>query len=149
MGSLFERVQGWIDADFDESNRGVVIYAEVDGDWFEALQFPVPVQNRLVVADRPVIGPLAQVLNSYEHYGVILMDREHVRILSVYLGTLLDELEFRGDPHRPRRTTTCRPGATRTSASSGTSWRRCGTSSRTSPTRWSASWRATRRSSWC
>jgi peptide chain release factor subunit 1 len=101
MGSLFERVQQWIDEEFDESNRGVVIYAEVDGDWWETLQFPVPVQNRLVVADRPVIGPLAQVLNAYEHYGVILMDREHVRILSVYLGTLLDELEFRGDPIAP------------------------------------------------
>lgn len=101
MGSLFERVQQWIDTEFDESNRGVVIYAEVDGDWWEALQFPVPVQNRMVVAERPVIGPLAQVLNSYEHYGVILMDREHVRILSVYLGTLLDELEFRGDPLAP------------------------------------------------
>lgn len=98
MGTLFERVLEWIDRDFDESNRGLVIYTEVDGDWWEALQFPVPVQNRLVVADRPVIGPLAQVLRSYEHYGVILLDREHVRILSVHLGTLLDELEFRGDP---------------------------------------------------
>jgi len=98
MGTLFERVLGWLETDFDESNRGVVIYAEVDGDWFEALQFPVPVQNRLVVTDRPIIGPLAQVLQSYEHYGVILLDREHVRILSVHLGTLLDELEFRGDP---------------------------------------------------
>jgi peptide chain release factor subunit 1 len=96
-GGPFERVQAWLDTDFDESNRGVVIYTEVGGDWFEALQFPVPVQNRLVVADRPVIGPLAQVLRDYEHYGVILLDREHVRILSVYLGTLLDELEFRGD----------------------------------------------------
>jgi peptide subunit release factor 1 (eRF1) len=101
MGSLFERVQEWIDGNFDESNRGLVIYAEVGGDWWEALQFPVAVQNRMVVADRPVIGPLAQVLNAYEHYGVILMDREHVRILSVYLGTLLDELEFRGDPIAP------------------------------------------------
>lgn len=101
MGTLFERVLAWLDTDFNESNRGVVIYAEVDGDWFETLQFPVPVQNRLVVAEKPVIGPLAQVLKSYEHYGVILMDREHVRILSVYLGTLLDELEFRGDPLAP------------------------------------------------
>lgn len=101
MGTLFERVLQWIDTDFNESNRGVVIYAEVDGDWFETLQFPVPVQNRLVVAERPVVGPLAQVLKSYEHYGVILLDREHVRILSVYLGTLLDELEFRGDPLAP------------------------------------------------
>jgi peptide chain release factor subunit 1 len=98
VGGLFERVQGWLEDGFDEENRGVVIYAEVGGDWFETLQFPVPVQNRMVVADRPVVGPLAQVLHAYDHYGVILLDREHVRILSVYLGTLLDELTFRGEP---------------------------------------------------
>jgi len=96
--SLWERVQGWLDTGFDEANRGVVVYAEVGGDWFEAMQFPIPVQNRLVAAPRPVVGPLAQVLQSYHHYGVVLLDREHVRILSVYLGTLLDELEHRADP---------------------------------------------------
>src|SRR3712207_1644675 len=83
--TLWERIQRWLDTGFDEANRGVVIYAEVGGDWFETMQFPVPVQNRLVVAERPVVGPLAQVLESYRHYGVILLDREHVRILSVYL----------------------------------------------------------------
>ena len=98
VDALLERVRSWVRDDFEEANRGVVIYADVGGQWMEAMQFPVPVQNRLVVADRPVIGPLAQVLESYHHYGVILLDREHVRILSVYLGTLLDELEYRGDP---------------------------------------------------
>jgi peptide chain release factor subunit 1 len=96
--TLWERVQAWLENEYDEANRGVVIYAEVGGDWFEAMQFPVPVQNRLVSGARPVVAPLAQVLTSYRHYGVVLLDREHVRILSVYLGTLLDELEYRRDP---------------------------------------------------
>jgi peptide subunit release factor 1 (eRF1) len=98
VDALADRIRGWIAEDFAEANRGVVIYAEVGGDYFEAMQFPVPVQNRLVVADRPVVGPLAQVLESYHHYGVVLLDREHVRILSVYLGSLLDEIERHGDP---------------------------------------------------
>lgn len=98
IDELAARIRGWIADGFEQSNRGVVIYAEIGGDYFEAMQFPVPVQNRLVVADRPVIGPLAQVLESYHHYGVILLDREHVRILSVYLGSLLDEFELHGDP---------------------------------------------------
>jgi peptide chain release factor subunit 1 len=98
VDALIARVREWVRDEFQEANRGVAIYADVGDGYFEAMQFPVPVQSRLVVADRPVIGPLAQVLESYHHYGVILLDREHVRILSVYLGTLLDELEYRGDP---------------------------------------------------
>ncbi|HET7321092.1 MAG TPA: hypothetical protein VFI96_01260 [Longimicrobiaceae bacterium] len=98
IGEAFTRVQEWIDREFNEANRGVVIFTEVGGDWFEALQFPVPVQNRMIVNARPYIAPLAQVLESYQHHGVILIDREHVRLLSVYLGTLLDEIEVHGKP---------------------------------------------------
>lgn len=98
VDELAARIRSWIADDYDQANRGVVIYAEVGGDYFEAMQFPVPVQNRMVVGDRPMVGPLAQVLESYHHYGVILLDREHVRILSVYLGSLLDEIERHGEP---------------------------------------------------
>jgi len=98
VGEAFARVQRWLDEEFDSANRGVVIYLEVGGDWFEAHQFPVPIQNLFSMGDRPVITPLAQVLESYDHVGVVLLDREHVRVLSVYLGTLLDEIELRPDP---------------------------------------------------
>lgn len=95
----FDRIDEWLTSGYSEENRGVVIYSDLGGDWFEALQFPIPVQNRLVVGDQPAIGPLAQVIESYHHHGVVLLDREHVRILSVYLGTLLDEIEVHGEPY--------------------------------------------------
>jgi peptide chain release factor subunit 1 len=98
LDQALDRVDSWLAEQFDEENRGVAIYTEIGGDWFEALQFPVPVQNRLVVNDRPFIGPLAEVIETYHHHGVVLLDREHVRILSVYLGTLLDEIEVKGEP---------------------------------------------------
>lgn len=97
--SVLDRAQEWLDGEFDEENRGVVIFAEIGGPWFEALQFPVAVQNRMVVAGRPVLAPLVQVIEEYHHHGVVLLDREHVRILSVYLGTLLDEIEVHGEPY--------------------------------------------------
>lgn len=98
IGETLARIDRWLAEEYNEENRGVVLYAEVGGDWFEALQFPVPVPNRFVLADRPVIAPLAQVLESYHHHGVVLLDREHVRILSVYLGRLLEELAFEAEP---------------------------------------------------
>src|SRR5690606_34145389 len=62
LSEALARVERWLENDFEEGNRGVVLYSEVGGDWFEALQFPVPVQNRFVISDRPAIAPLAQVL---------------------------------------------------------------------------------------
>ncbi len=98
IGEVFAEVERWLRDEFREENRGVVIYAEVGGDWFHTLQFPVPVANRMIIGQRPSIGPLAQVLESYHHTGVVLLDREHVRILSVFLGTLMNEIEVRRDP---------------------------------------------------
>lgn len=99
VDAALDRVEQWIDDGFEEENRGVVIFTALGGDWFEALQFPVPVQNRTAVDARPVVAPLAQVIEDYHHHGVVLLDREHVRILSVYLGTLMDEIEVRGEPY--------------------------------------------------
>jgi peptide chain release factor subunit 1 len=99
IGRAFHQVDEWLEQEYREENRGVVIYTELGGDWFEAFQFPVAVPSRLVIADRPTVGPLAQVLESYDHHGVVLLDRERVRILSVYLGTLLEEIEVHGDPY--------------------------------------------------
>lgn len=98
LDETFGSVDSWLSDEFEEENRGVVIYAEVGGEYFEALQFPVPIENRMVVSDRPVVAPLAQVIESYHHHGVVLLDREHARILSVYLGTLLDEFVIRSEP---------------------------------------------------
>lgn len=98
VGAAFAEVENWLETEYREENRGAAIYAELGGDWFEALQFPVPVQNRLIIDRQPAVGPLAQVIETYHHHGVVLLDREHVRILSVYLGTLLDEIEVHGDP---------------------------------------------------
>jgi peptide subunit release factor 1 (eRF1) len=99
--SLWDRIQRFLASDYDESGAGVVIYGEVGGEWFQALQSRAPLQNRLIVAPRPVVAPLAQVLEGYRHYGVVLIDREHVRLLSVYQGAVLDQLERRGDPLPP------------------------------------------------
>ena len=98
LGEALAKVDRWLDEEFREENRGVVLYAEIGGSWFEALQFPVPVQNRFVISKQPAIAPLAQVLESYHHHGVVLLDREHVRILSVYLGTLLHEIAIDAEP---------------------------------------------------
>ena len=47
--TLWDRVQRWLTTEHDEANGGAVIYAEVGGEWFEALQTRAALQNRLIV----------------------------------------------------------------------------------------------------
>ena len=99
LGEAFARIEQWVDANFDESNKGVALYAEVDGDWIEGHQLPLPVANRLVISERPVVGPLVEVVERYHHHGVILVDREHLRLLSLYLDQTLHEKEVKTEPY--------------------------------------------------
>jgi peptide chain release factor subunit 1 len=91
IGRAFERVERWLEESFEESNRGVSMFAEVGGDWFEAFQFPVRVSNRLEIGQHPVVGPLTEVLASHQRYCVGLVDREHLRLLAVFMGQVQDE----------------------------------------------------------
>lgn len=97
LGAALDRVQEWIAASFDGSNRGIAVFTEVGGDWFEAYQFPIPVRNRMETGPLAIVGPLMEVLASNPRFGVIVVDREHLRLLSVFMGGVRDEVVLAPD----------------------------------------------------
>jgi peptide chain release factor subunit 1 len=99
LGAALARVEAWIDNQFDESSKGVALFVALSGDWMEAIQLPVPIRNRMLIAERPAIGPLAEVLGEARRYGVVLVDREHLRLFSVYLGEVVAEDSMTMDPY--------------------------------------------------
>lgn len=99
LGAAFERLEAWLGSGFDESNKAAAVFTEVGGDWFEAFQLPLPVENRLELSDRPVIGPLVEIVERYHHHGVVLVDREHLRLMSLYLDRTLNEREVETEPY--------------------------------------------------
>ncbi|HEX6308621.1 MAG TPA: hypothetical protein VFZ69_10565 [Longimicrobiales bacterium] len=94
LGALLARVEQWLEEEFDPTNRGVAIYAEIGGDWYDALQFPAQVRNRLEVLDHPVIGPLTEVVSAHPRCGMIVVDREHLRLLSLHMGVLGEDVRI-------------------------------------------------------
>ncbi len=99
VGAALDRVEGWIDRDFEESNRGVAIFVQLGGDWMQAYQFAVPIENRLEIDEAPVITPLVRLLGSWRHHGVLLVDREHLRMISVYMGRPVREHQVDTQPY--------------------------------------------------
>lgn len=99
VGRAFARIEEWVESHYDESKKGVALYMEVDGDWIDGHQLSVPVANRLVFGQRPVVGPLVEIVERYHHHGVILVDREHLRLMSIFLDQTLFEREVETEPY--------------------------------------------------
>ena len=99
VGAAFARLEEWLDSSYDEAKKGVAFFTTLDGEWVEGHQLSVPVPNRLEVGERPVIAPLVEIVERYHHHGVVVVDREHLRLLSIFLDQTLHEKEIQTDPY--------------------------------------------------
>ncbi|MDP3685427.1 MAG: Vms1/Ankzf1 family peptidyl-tRNA hydrolase, partial [bacterium] len=61
---------------------------------FTAFTLPRPVRNQAHVERRPHIRPLLFLLDQYERVGVIVADRNHARIFTLFLGEI-EEIRHR------------------------------------------------------
>lgn len=102
LGTAFDRVQQWIDDEFDVANKGAAIYTAIGGEWLDGVQFPVPIVNHVQIGPHPQVGPLAQIVERPNHFGVIVVDTEFLRMIDVRLGTPLVEYEVKTSPYPTR-----------------------------------------------
>src|SRR5262245_53561930 len=99
IGAALERAERWLDDNYQGVNRGVALFVELEGEWLAGVQLPVSFENRWIVAERPVIGPLVEVLSAHRRYGVALVDREHCRLGEFRFGALQIDRESRPEAY--------------------------------------------------
>ncbi|HET7233058.1 MAG TPA: hypothetical protein VFJ16_23820 [Longimicrobium sp.] len=96
-GAVLDRAAGWVEQNLDPASEGVACFAEVGGDWFEAWQVPIPLPNRLALGAGPAVAPLLNALQGRRRHAVALVDRSRLRLLSVWLATVMEEREIRAE----------------------------------------------------
>lgn len=99
VAEALDAVERWIAERFDESNRGVAVYAEVGGEWVAGYQLPLALETAVTIQDGPAIAPLVRVLAPERRHGVVLVDRDHLRMFTLYLGRPMDEHTVRTEPY--------------------------------------------------
>lgn len=83
-------IEQYLDHAFAWSHPGLAVFScQADG-FFRAYPVHVAFRNRLRLSRKPYVKPLAHVLDTYAHYGVILVDRVGARFFEFHLGELLD-----------------------------------------------------------
>ena len=90
----------YIDHEFDWSGRSLAIFSCAPENFFAAYSLAVPVRARVRTGDRPFVKPLADLLDSYGGYGVVLVDKQGARLFYFHLGELQEQEGVLGESIR-------------------------------------------------
>ena len=89
-----DRITTWVRGGFDRSNvRGLAFFACSADGFFEVVESPLPVRNEIAVNHTPHVRPLEAVLQAYERFAVLLVDRQRARLFRFEVGELTEHTE--------------------------------------------------------
>ncbi len=99
------RVRDELDANLDDGwaqgAHALALFLCGPADLFDVVRLPRPLDNRVLIADRPAIEPLASEIGTAERWAVLLLDGDDARLLEG-LGDRLEETDTLSGDHRGR-----------------------------------------------
>jgi len=92
----WERIATYLEHELQQNVHGVALFsrAQPEDDFFLALEFPRPFENRFVVDSVPHIFPLVQFLDHSHHYLVMVSDSEKAKLFEIQFGSIQDVREI-------------------------------------------------------
>ncbi len=88
------RIETYVKGGIDRSHtRGLAMFACSASDLWRVIELPVPVRNRLVVNHTPYVRELESVIERYERFAVVLVDRQRARLFRFEMGQLVEKQE--------------------------------------------------------
>jgi len=95
-----EAIHRYFDHEHDWSGRSVAVFSCAPENYFKAYPLAVPVRSRVRISDRPSVKPLADLLDSYGGFGVVLADKQGARMFYFHLGQLQEQKGVIGESVR-------------------------------------------------
>ncbi|MBU1167460.1 hypothetical protein KKC60_03580 [Patescibacteria group bacterium] len=76
-----------------DGTKLVVIISSKANDLFEVLTFNVPMKTQVHVKNKVYIPPLLRILDEYERYALVLVDKKQMRLFTIYMGEIEENEE--------------------------------------------------------
>jgi peptide chain release factor subunit 1 len=89
-------LRAWIEEEPVPHGKGLALLSSQAAGLWRAFELPVAVADRLEIADRPYLRPLATLLDEFERYLVVLIDAGTARVIEVYLGAAEEVADVEG-----------------------------------------------------
>jgi peptide chain release factor subunit 1 len=92
-----ERIEEFINHQYDWSGRAVAVFSCAPADFFEFIPVSVPVNDFIKIGTRPETEPLIDLLEEFSGLGVALVDQQGGRFFHFHLGELVAQEGILGD----------------------------------------------------
>ncbi|MBI2708336.1 MAG: hypothetical protein HYX34_01375 [Actinobacteria bacterium] len=93
-----QRMERFVRAGLDRSRtRGLAMFSCAPRGLWKVVPLPVPVRSRVVINEQPAVGQLESVLQDHPRFGVLLVDRQRIRVFVFDLGELAEHSELVDD----------------------------------------------------
>ena len=92
-----ETIERYFQLEYNWSGRGVALFSCAPQNLFRVYPLALPVPDFVHVSDRPSVRKLADLLDSFGGYGVILVDKQGARAFSFHLGQLQEQEGLLGE----------------------------------------------------
>lgn len=90
----------YFDHEHDWSGRSVVVFSCAAEGFWRVFSLAVPLRSRVRINDTPHVKPLADLLDSFGGYGVVLVDKQGARLFHFHLGELQEQEGIVGETVR-------------------------------------------------
>jgi len=90
-----EKVENYVLSNKRLFKRGLAIISSSANSFWKEYNLSVPVKNELIADKTPYAKPLMDILDNYQRYAVLLIDKESGRIFIVHLGEIVEYSEIK------------------------------------------------------
>jgi len=90
------KVDKFFDLEYDWQGKGVAIFSASASGFWRVYPLTVPIASEAHAGERPYLKPLAQVLDEFARYGVVLVDREGARLFLGRMGQIEEKESWTG-----------------------------------------------------
>jgi peptide chain release factor subunit 1 len=80
-------------ADLEPRAKGLILFCDESENFFWTREIHAAVRNKARWSDTPYIVPLLEILDEYERYGVVLVDKAHARLFTVFMGEIAEHYD--------------------------------------------------------
>jgi peptide chain release factor subunit 1 len=84
-------VERHLDHEYDWTGRSIAVFSCAPEGFLKAYSLAVPIRSRVRIGNQPHVKPLADILDAFGGYGVVLVDKQGARLFYFHLGELIEQ----------------------------------------------------------